>query len=328
MLLLWAMFVDQIKIYAKAGVGGDGVVRWSHDKFKPRAGPSGGNGGRGGDIILRAVRDVNLLAKYTGAKHFAAMEGEAGQGKGCHGKNGDDLYIDVPVGSIVSDTERGRVYEFMQEGHEEKVFKGGGGGLGNKYFKSSTNQAPEQSTKGKKGEEGEILITLSLVVDVGLIGMPNAGKSTLLNTFTNAKSKIGDYPFTTLEPHLGDFHGFILADIPGLIVGASSGKGLGHTFLRHVTHTKMILHLVSLDEIDHFERYQAIREELKTYSSELMGKEEWIILTKKDLVNKDYFDEVRKSFDKIENRVFAISTETGEGVKELQDALVLHLRQS
>lgn len=323
-----AMFVDQLSIYAKAGNGGDGVTRWRHEKFRPMAGPAGGNGGRGGDIILRAVRDVNLLAKYTGSKSFEAQNGGQGESGSRHGRNGEALVIDVPVGSIVTDRERGRVYELLVEGQEERVFKGGGGGLGNEYFKTAINRSPEESTKGRAGEEGELEIALSLVVDVGLIGMPNAGKSTLLNTLTNARSKIGSFPFTTTEPHLGDFYGYVIADIPGLIEGAASGKGLGHTFLRHVTRTKMILHLVSLETEDALERYQTIREELKAFNKELLDKEEWIILTKKDLVNKDYLDTLLKSIDKNENRVFVISVETGEGVKEFSDALVQHLRQT
>ncbi len=322
------MFVDQLTIYAKAGNGGDGVVRWRHEKFRPMAGPSGGNGGRGGDIVLRAVRDVNLLSKYTGSKDFAAENGGVGEGGSRFGKNGADLIIDVPVGSVVTDKERGRVYEFLTEGHTEKVFKGGGGGLGNEHFKSATNRSPEDVTLGRQGEEGELLIELSLVVDVGLVGMPNAGKSSLLNTLTNARSKVGAFPFTTTEPHLGDFYGFVLADIPGLIEGAAAGKGLGHTFLRHVSRTKMILHLVSLETEDVLERYKVIRDELKSFSNDLSDKEEWLILTKKDLVNKDYLDKIRTDIDKIVNRVFVISTETGEGVKELADALVLHLRES
>lgn len=322
------MFVDQLTIYAKAGNGGDGVVRWRHEKFRPMAGPAGGNGGRGGDIVLRAVRDVNLLSKYTGSKDFAAENGGVGEGGSRFGKNGADLIIDVPVGSVVTDKERGRVYEFLIEGQTEKVFKGGGGGLGNEHFKSATNRSPEDVTLGRQGEEGELLIELSLVVDVGLVGMPNAGKSSLLNTLTNARSKVGAFPFTTTEPHLGDFYGFVLADIPGLIEGAAAGKGLGHTFLRHVSRTKMILHLVSLETEDVLERYKVIRDELKSFSNELSDKEEWLILTKKDLVNKDYLDKIRPDIDKIVNRVFVISTETGEGVKELADALVLHLRES
>ena len=323
-----AMFIDQLTIYAKAGNGGDGVTRWRHEKFRPMAGPAGGNGGNGGDVFLRAVRDVNLLAKYTGSKSFEAESGVSGGAGSLYGKNGEDLYIDVPVGSYVTDKERGRTYELLEEGQIERVFKGGGGGLGNEHFKSATNRSPEESTPGRAGEEGELEIALSLVVDVGLIGMPNAGKSTLLNTFTNARSKVGAFPFTTLEPHLGDFYGFTLADIPGLIEGAAAGKGLGHTFLRHVTRTKMLLHLVSLETEDALERYHTVRKELTAFSKELMEKEEWIILTKKDLVNQDYLDTLRKDIDKTENRVFVISTETGEGVKELQDSLVQHLRQS
>lgn len=322
------MFVDHLSIYAKAGDGGDGVVRWRHEKFRPMAGPAGGNGGRGGDIILRAVRDVNLLAKYTGSKDFEAENGQPGQGGSMHGRNGNDLTIDVPVGSVVTDKERDRVYELLTEGQTERVFKGGGGGLGNEHFKSSINRSPEEATKGRSGEEGELIIDLSLVVDVGLIGQPNAGKSTLLNTLTNAKSKIGAYPFTTTEPHLGDFYGYVLADIPGLIEGAALGKGLGHTFLRHVTRTKMMLHLVSLETEDVLERYAVIRKELETFSKALSEKEEWIVFTKKDLVNQEYFDSIKDSIDKLGNRVFVISTETGEGVKELSDALVNRLRQS
>ncbi len=322
------MFVDQLTIYAKAGNGGDGVARWRHEKFRPLAGPAGGNGGKGGDIILRAVRDVNLLAKYTGSKEFEALGGGHGESGSRHGKNAEDLIIDVPVGSTVTDKERVRVYELMEEGQTERVFKGGGGGLGNEHFKSATNRSPEEATKGRLGEGGELEIALSLVVDVGLIGMPNAGKSTLLNTFTNAHSKIGAFPFTTTQPHLGDFYGYVIADIPGLIEGAAAGKGLGHTFLRHVTRTKMLLHLVSLETEDALERYKTIREELGAFSKELTDKEEWIIFTKKDLVNEDYLKSALKDIDKNENRVFVISVETGEGVKELADELVKTLRQS
>ncbi len=319
------MFVDQLTIYAKAGDGGNGVIRWRQEKFRPLAGPAGGDGGRGGSIILRAVRDVNLLAKYTGAKEFNAQNGGHGEAGSKHGKNGEDLIIDVPVGAIVTDKARGRVYEFLTEGSQEKVFKGGGGGLGNEHFKSATNRSPEEATLGRLGEEGELEIVLSLVVDVGLVGMPNAGKSTLLNNLTNARSKVGAFPFTTIEPNLGDFYGFVIADIPGLIAGASAGKGLGHTFLRHVSRTKMLLHLVSLEGEN---SYKIVRNELISSNKNLADKEEWIILTKKDLVNQDYIDSVVKSFDKSGNRVFVISAETGDGIKELSDALVLHLRQS
>ena len=320
-------FVDELRIYAKAGTGGDGVVRWHRMKFKPLGGPAGGNGGKGGDVYVRAVRNVSLLSKYTGAKEFKAKDGETGRASSQYGRGSADLYIDVPIGSRVTDENRDRVFELTEEGQVEKILLGGAGGLGNEYFKSSTNRAPHQSTNGKKGEEGSFYIELSLVVDVGFIGLPNAGKSTLLNTFTNAKSDIGAYPFTTLEPHLGDLYGFVLADIPGLVEGAATGKGLGHKFLRHVERTKMLLHLVSLEHEDPIAEYYTIRKELSNYSKSLSDKVEWIIFTKKDLVLQDKIDSVLKNIDTDKNHVFVLSCESGEGVKELQDALVSHLRE-
>lgn len=320
------MFVDELTIYAKAGNGGDGVVRWRQEKYKPMAGPSGGNGGNGADVFVRAIKDLNQLAKYTGNKNFIAEEGTAGMRDSLTGKNGTPLYIDVPVGSRVTDIERKRVFELTQEGQTERILKGGGGGLGNEHFKSSTNQSPTQSTKGHKGEEGNFLIEVSLMVDIGLVGLPNAGKSTLLNALTNAQSRIGAYPFTTLEPHLGDMYGFIIADIPGLIEGASEGKGLGHKFLRHVSRTKMILHLVSLESESPVEDYYTIRKELSQYDKSLAEKEEWIILTKKDLVTQDKIDTVTASLAKTENRVLVIGQGDDESYKNLRDSLVSHLR--
>jgi GTPase len=322
------MFVDELKMYAKAGDGGNGVVRWRQEKFKPMGGPSGGNGGKGGDVYVRAVRNLNLLAKYTGLKEFIAENGESGGISSQFGKGGNDLYIDLPIGSRVANLDNDRVFDLTEEGETVKILHGGQGGLGNEYFKSSTNRAPQQSTPGKAGESGNFFVELILVVDVGLIGMPNAGKSTLLNNFTNATSKIGSYAFTTLEPHLGELYGFVLADIPGLIEGAAGGKGLGHKFLRHVTKTKMLLHLVSLDGNDPAGDYYTISKELADYDKTLLDKEQWIILTKKDLVNQDKIDSVLHTIDKTNKRVFVISTESGEGVKELRDSLVLHLRGS
>ena len=319
------MFVDEMEIYAKAGDGGNGVVRWLHAKFVQRGGPAGGNGGRGGDVYIRAVRDLNLLAKYTGSKKFVAENGQSGQSKSMYGKASNDLIIDVPVGSVVTDMGRERVYEFFEEGKTEKILRGGGGGLGNEHFKSSTNISPQEFTEGKKGEEGNFKIELSLVVDVGLIGLPNAGKSTLLNTFTNAHSQVGAYVFTTLEPHLGALYGYVLADIPGLIEGASDGKGLGHKFLRHVTRTKKILHLVSLEDEDPISSYNIVKNELSRFDKSLLEKEEWIIFNKKDLANQAKIDAVLQAIDINKNRVFVISAETGEGVKNLRDALVLSL---
>lgn len=321
-----AKFVDQLTIYAKAGNGGDGVVRWRRMKFKPLGGPAGGNGGNGGDVYVRAVRDLSLLSKYTGIKEFIAKDGASGEGSSMHGRGSEDLYIDVPVGSVVTDTERNRSYELFTEGQVEKILHGGSGGLGNEYFKSSTNRAPEKATAGTLGESGTFQIALTLVVDVGLIGLPNAGKSTLLNNFTNATSAIGAYPFTTLEPHLGDLFGLVLADIPGLVEGAAEGKGLGHTFLRHITRTKMLLHLVSLEHEDPVLAYETIRNELSAYDKTLGEKSEWIILTKKDLVKEGDIEDIKKLFDKYENPVFVISENDSESIKTLQDNLVGHLR--
>lgn len=323
-----ATFIDQLTLFAKAGDGGNGVVRWRRMKFKPMGGPAGGNGGRGGDVYVRAVRDRNQLTKYTGKKEFIAPAGQPGAGNSLHGKGGEDLYIDLPVGARITDTTHDRQFELTVEGEEVKVLQGGEGGLGNEYFKSSTNRAPQQATDGKTGESAQLLVELSLIVDVGLIGKPNAGKSTLLNTLTNAQSQVGAYPFTTLEPHLGDLHGYLLADIPGLIEGAATGKGLGHTFLRHVTRTKMLLHLVALDETDPYGTYQTIRNELSAYDTTLSDKDEWIILTKKDLVSEPYITDIKNKFDKNENRVFVLGVNDPESIKTLSDALVARLGNS
>lgn len=319
------MFVDEITIYAKAGDGGNGVVRWRQEKFMPMGGPAGGNGGNGGDVYVRAVKDLNRLSKYTGKKEFIAARGKDGGNSSQHGPNAEDTFIDIPVGSKVTDIDRNRVFEMTEVREEIRILKGGGGGLGNEYFKSSTNQTPLEQTNGKPGEEGNFLIEVSLMVDLGLIGLPNAGKSTLLNNVTNAKSKIGAYAFTTLEPHLGDMYGYTIADIPGLIEGAAAGKGLGHKFLRHVSRTKMLLHLVSLENEDIEKTYYTIRKELESYAHSLSEKEEWIILTKKDLVEQADIDAAVSALEKNKKRVFVISENDPDSIKQLRDALVAHL---
>lgn len=320
------MFVDEIKITAKAGNGGDGVVRWRQEKFKPKAGPAGGNGGNGGDVYVRGVKDLNRLSKYTGSKVFRAENGEAGMSRSKFGKNGEDCVIDIPVGSKVTDVQRKRVFEVTKEGELVKILKGGQGGLGNEHFKASTNTSPEQSTKGTKGEDGEFQIEVSLMVDVGLVGLPNAGKSTLLNALTNAHSRIGAYPFTTVEPHLGDLYGHTIADIPGLIEGAAEGKGLGHRFLRHVSRTKMLLHVVSLDSENLENDYYTILNEMSDYEKSLPEKETWVILTKKDLVNKQDIESALKTLEKTEKRVLVVGEGDLESYKKLSDELVSHLR--
>ncbi len=322
------MFVDELTIVAKAGNGGTGVVRWRQEKFKPMGGPAGGDGGNGGDVYVRAVHDLNKLSKYTGNNSFAAVDGQAGMNDSCSGKNGEDCYIDIPVGSRVLDIERKRVFELTTVGETQRILKGGGGGLGNEHFKSAINRAPLESTSGYPGEAGNFLIEVRLMVDVGFVGLPNAGKSTLLNALTNATSRIGAYPFTTLEPHLGDMFGFILADIPGLIEGAAEGRGLGHKFLRHVSRTKMILHLVPLDSEDPEKDYYTILKELTDYDKQLTQKVEWIILTKKDLVDKDKIDYVIKALAKTKNRVLVIGQNDPESYKQLRDSLVSYLRET
>ncbi len=319
------MFVDELKIEAKAGNGGNGVVRWRHEKYRPLAGPAGGNGGNGGDMYVRAVKDLNRLSKYTGSNSFAAQAGEEGGNQSRHGHNGEDFYIDIPLGSKVTDLGRDRSFELTTVGETQKILKGGNGGLGNEHFKSSTNRSPEESTNGNPGEDGSFLIEVALMVDVGFIGFPNAGKSTLLNNLTNATSRIGSYPFTTLEPHLGDLHGNILADIPGLISGAADGKGLGHKFLRHVSRTKMLLHIVSLEEEDPEKSYYDIREELSQYDTSLTEKDEWIILSKKDLVEQSYVDSTVAAIEKFGKRVFVCGEGDLDSYKKLSDSLVAHL---
>ncbi len=322
------MFVDELEVKAKAGRGGDGVVRWRREKHVAEGGPAGGNGGKGGDVYMRAVRDLSLLSKYTGSKEFAAIDGNAGEKRSKYGRDGEDLYIEVPVGATVTELERGRVYSFFKEGEVHKILQGGRGGLGNEYFKSSTNRAPEESTAGKRGEKGTFLIELSLIVDIGLVGLPNAGKTTILNTITNTNARVGAYPFTTVEPHLGELYGFIIADIPGLIEGASDGKGLGHKFLRHIQRTKMILHCVALSDENPVESYSLIRSELGKYDPALLQKEEWVLLTKSDLVSVEKSAEMLAELKKMCPFTFVVSAETGEGVKEMQDMLTAHLREN
>jgi GTP-binding protein len=278
-------FVDEARIQAKSGKGGDGVIRWLRTKESARGGPSGGDGGRGGDVILVGVRDLAALAHYRYEKKFHAENGEAGKGELKHGANGADVLLKVPVGTFARMSETGEEYEITKEDEQIVLFRGGKGGLGNARFKSSTNQNPFQQTVGRESKGGDIEFTLKIIADAGLIGLPNAGKSSLLNALTRAKSKVGSYPFTTLGPNLGDFYGRVLADIPGLIEGASTGRGLGIKFLKHVERTGILLHLVSADQDDPLAAYGEVHKEIELFGHGLDQKHEIIILSKIDLVS-------------------------------------------
>jgi len=327
------MFIDEIKFYAKAGRGGDGVVRWRQEKFINKGGPNGGDGGRGGDVYALAVSNINLLFQYKHKKEFIAEDGKEGEGGSRHGKNGKDLIIELPVGSIITNIESGFSVSLDKEGQKELLLSGGGGGYGNERFKSSTNTTPTKATKGKQGEEGNFYIELELFADVGLVGLPNAGKSSLLNTITNATAKIGSYQFTTLDPNLGDFYGYTIADIPGLIEGASEGKGLGIKFLRHIKRTRMLVHLVSLENDNPIKVYKQIRKELENYDKSLVGKDEVIVLTKIDVLDlskkKDQtkLEKVKNNFKKLGKKVFILSLYDDKLIKNLIDGLVKILRK-
>jgi len=323
--------IDEIQFHAKAGNGGDGVARWRHEKFKEFAGAAGGNGGRGGDVYVRAVRDINILARHKTVKLFAAQNGDAGQNLSKQGKTGEDCYIDLPIGSVIENIQTGRVVELVEEGQVSKILHGGRGGLGNEYFKASTNVSPEQSTSGMAGEEGDFKVELDLIADAGLIGLPNAGKSSLLNAVTSAHAKVGSYQFTTLDPNLGALEGgFILADLPGLIEGAAEGKGLGHKFLKHVKRTKVLLHLVALDreaagEGKLEEDYLSIRHELEKYGGGLPEKKEVVILTKADLADAAAIKAARKALGRHNKDILEVTVLDDESVKKLGEEIVKRL---
>ena len=320
-------FIDELKVHIKAGRGGDGVVRFLHEKGKELAGPSGGNGGKGGDIYFKSIRDIGILFRYKNVKEFYAGNGEPGGKKSKTGAKGPDLMIEVPIGSVITNLETREKFNLENDGEIVKVLNGGKGGLGNEYFKTSTNQKPMQQTDGKAGEEADFDIEVELVADAGLIGLPNAGKSSLINVLTNAKSKVGAYQFTTLEPYLGDMHGYILADIPGLIEGASEGKGLGHKFLRHIKRTKILLHCLSLENEDLVKAYKVIRRELKDYSEELTDKKEIVILTKTDVLDEKKVASAVKKISKLNKNIFKVSILDDKAIKYLKDKLIKILRK-
>ncbi len=320
-------FLDEITIEAAAGKGGDGVVQWRREKFIAKGGPNGGDGGRGGHVYIRAVRSFRVLDQYRSKKEFLAEDGKPGGSRSFTGADGDRLTIDFPVGSLVTNVTTGATYDLNKEGLEFKILTGGNGGFGNEHFKSSTNQAPDKATKGWPGDRAELHIVISLIADVGLIGFPNAGKSSLLNIITNAQAKVGDYPFTTLDPNLGDLYGYIIADIPGLIEGASEGKGLGHKFLRHISKTKVLVHLVSFEQANMMKSYETIRSELEKFDGKLDEKEEIILLTKTDTVSEEVVEATIKKFKKLGKPVFAVTLFDDSSIKVFSDELVRFLKK-
>jgi GTP-binding protein len=331
-------FVDEATIDVAAGHGGAGCVSFRREKFIPFGGPNGGDGGRGGSVWAVADRNLNTLIDYRYARHHAARNGEAGRGSDQNGAAGDDVVLRMPVGTIVTDLDHGQVIaELLVPGEKVLLAKGGDGGFGNLHFKSSTNRAPRQKTPGWPGEARKLGLELRVLADVGLLGMPNAGKSTLIAAISNARPKIADYPFTTLHPNLGVVRvgperSFVVADIPGLIEGASEGAGLGHQFLRHLQRTRLLLHLVDLAPFDPaadpVAQARAIVAELKKYDKTLAAKPRWIVLTKLDMVPAAEREErVREFVRRLrwKGPVFAISALAREGLEPLVQAVYAHV---
>jgi len=315
------MFVDEITLHFKAGRGGDGVVRWRHEKGKELGGPSGGNGGKGGDVYALAVRDIGILSAYRNVGGFEAEQGENGAKDLRQGGEGKDVVVKLPIGSRLTNLSSGFSLELLKDDEKVLLLHGGRGGLGNAHFKGSTNVRPKEWTPGVHGEEADFKIELLLVVDVGIIGLPNAGKSSILNTLTSAKSKVGAFPFTTVEPTLGDFYGLVLADIPGLIEGAAEGKGLGHKFLRHIERTKTLMHCISAESDDPLEDYKVVRNELGLYNKEMLTKPEIVILTKTDMVSDEEKEKKLKLLKNHDLKVFPVSILDDKLVKDLGTVL-------
>ena len=334
-------FIDEAIIQVIAGNGGDGVAHFRREKFVPRGGPDGGDGGRGGSIYVIADRNINTLIDYRYARIHRAKNGDNGHGADCYGKGAEDVVLRVPVGTVVSDTHSGEtIADLAQHEQQALLAKGGEGGLGNLHFKSSTNRAPRKFTPGTQGQSRELKLELKVLADVGLLGMPNAGKSTLIRAVSAARPKVADYPFTTLHPHLGVVRvghdrSFVIADIPGLIEGAAEGAGLGHQFLKHLARTRLLLHLVDIAPLDETANpvrdARAVIEELKKYDEALYRKPRWLVLNKLDLLaSSERVEKCRQFLSDFgwEEKSFIISALTGEGCRELIFAVMQYLEQN
>ena len=321
-------FLDQVKIFVKAGNGGSGSPSFRREKFIEFGGPDGGDGGKGGSVILTSERNLNTLIDYRYQQHFKAQRGGDGKGKKMTGKGGENLYLKVPVGTqVFEEDNKTLIFDFKKNNDEFVVASGGKGGFGNTKFKSSTNRAPKKFTKGIKGEEFWIWLQLKTIADIGIIGLPNAGKSSLLASMTSATPKIANYKFTTLNPNLGvavyDDKEITLADIPGLIEGAHSGVGLGIKFLKHIERCKTLLHLIDINEEDLVSSYKQVRNELKSYGKELIKKKEIIVFNKIDLLQKNNIDKKVKDFEiKIKKKTFKMSTIQSRSVSNIKSKLI------
>ena len=333
-------FVDEATIRTQAGNGGSGALSFRREKYVERGGPDGGDGGHGGSVYLVADESINTLADFRVARKFRAESGRGGAGRNMTGKSGEDLNVHVPRGTVIHDVDTGELIgDLTDDGQRIKVADGGQGGQGNARFKSSVNRAPRKTTPGTQGEGRHLALELKLLADVGLVGMPNAGKSTLIRSMSAAKPKVADYPFTTLHPNLGvvsvgRLQSFVMADIPGLIEGAAEGAGLGIQFLKHLQRTKLLLHLVDIAPIDLDAdpaiAFRAIEGELKKFSAELSGKTRWLVINKVDLLAEDDLEVAREMLlGEIDGDgpVFLVSAETGEGTDELGQAIMRELEE-
>ena len=321
-------FLDQVKIYVKAGNGGSGSPSFRREKFVEFGGPDGGDGGKGGSVILISERNLNTLIDYRYQQHFKAERGKDGSGKNKTGKGGEDLYLKVPLGTqVFEEDNKTLIYDFKSQKEEFLVASGGKGGFGNTRFKSSTNRAPKKFTKGGQGEEFWIWLQLKTIADIGIIGLPNAGKSSLLASMTSANPKIANYKFTTINPNLGvasyDDKEVTLADIPGLIEGAHTGTGLGIKFLKHIERCKTLLHLIDITEDDLFISYNQVRKELSKYSKDLVKKKEIVVLNKTDLIDEEEKKEkIKKLKNKLKKNIFFMSTMDKKSVSDVKSKLV------
>ncbi|MDC3049544.1 GTPase ObgE [Candidatus Pelagibacter sp.] len=321
-------FLDQVKIYVKAGNGGSGSPSFRREKFVEFGGPDGGDGGKGGSVILISERNLNTLIDYRYQQHFKAERGKDGSGKNKTGKGGEDLYLKVPLGTqVFEEDNKTLIYDFKSQKEEFLVASGGKGGFGNTRFKSSINRAPKKFTKGGQGEEFWIWLQLKTIADIGIIGLPNAGKSSLLASMTSANPKIANYKFTTINPNLGvasyDDKEVTLADIPGLIEGAHTGTGLGIKFLKHIERCKTLLHLIDITEDDLFISYNQVRKELSKYSKDLVKKKEIVVLNKTDLIDEEEKKEkIKKLKNKLKKNIFLMSTMDKKSVSDIKSKLV------